>query len=148
MKKSDCDAIMKWASELSDEELENEYYNLVYDSLGSRAEEMQELGYDFADIAERKRYEKYLVEKCELLEQLCGKRKIELWKRKEVKPVKKETALEIIELRIHDLEILLSSASRNQALSDKADAWQYAINELILVRDTISNYSNSHEGEV
>lgn len=79
MKKSERNIIIKWADSLSSEELEKEYYNSVFDSLGSQTEEMYELGYDIRDIEERERHEKYLCEKSSLLEELCEKRGIPLW---------------------------------------------------------------------
>ena len=86
MKKSDKDALIKWAENLTDEELEKEYYEAVNDSLGSQTEDMYELGYDMADIREREKHEKYLAEKSSILEALCEKRGIKLWERdKEVK---------------------------------------------------------------
>lgn len=57
-----------------------EYYNAVYNSIGSQCEDMYELGYDIADIAEREKYEKYLVQRADLLCSLCEKRGIMLWK--------------------------------------------------------------------
>lgn len=62
--------------------------------------------------------------------------------------MKKESALQIIETRIKDLDILLDSASRNPAMKEKAEMWQFAINELILVRDAIADISDSTESEV
>lgn len=52
MKKSEKNAIVKWASSLTDKELEKAYYEAVYDSLGSQAEVMYERGYDIRDIEE------------------------------------------------------------------------------------------------
>ena len=49
------------------------------DSLGSETEEMYELGYDIRDIIEREKFEKWLGEKSNLLEQLCEERGIKLW---------------------------------------------------------------------
>ena len=80
MKKTEKDAILKWAAALTDAELESEYYDSVFDSLGSETEDMYELGYDMADIRERESFEKYLAEKSGLLETLCMERGIELWK--------------------------------------------------------------------
>lgn len=40
---------------------------------------MYELGYDPIDIAEQERYEKYLSEKADVLEELCERRGIKLW---------------------------------------------------------------------
>lgn len=62
--------------------------------------------------------------------------------------MKKELALLIIKTRIKALEILLDSASRNMAMKEKADMWQFAINELVLVRDAIADISDSAESEV
>lgn len=72
--------LKKWAQSLSDEELGQEYYKAVFDSLGSEAEEMYERGYDMADILEREKYEQYLGVKADILERLCVKRGIPLWK--------------------------------------------------------------------
>ena len=80
MKKSERDALLEWAKNLTDDELETEYYKSVFDTLGSEAEEMYERGYDIGDIKEREKYEKYLGEKCDILEALCKERGIELWK--------------------------------------------------------------------
>lgn len=80
MKKSEKNAIIKWASSLTDEELEKEYYDAVYDSLGSQTEQMYELGYDIVDIEEREKHEKFLCQKSTLLGYLCDERGIELWK--------------------------------------------------------------------
>ena len=59
--------------------MEDAYYDAVYDYLGSKTEKMYELGYDSVDIAEQKRYEKYLGEKTAILERLCIERGIKLW---------------------------------------------------------------------
>lgn len=71
--------LTKWADELSDKDLEDAYYDAVYDCLGSKTEKMYELGYDFVDIAEQERYEKYLSEKANVLEEVCERRGIKLW---------------------------------------------------------------------
>lgn len=68
MKKSERNAIVKWAESATDEELEKEYYNCVFSSLGSQTEDMYELGYDLADIKEREQYEKFCVKS-----RLCSK---------------------------------------------------------------------------
>lgn len=79
MTKSEKNKIIKWASTLTDEELEKEYYRAVQDTLGSESEEMYERGYDIQDIIEREKYEDWLDQKCDLLEKLCYERGIELW---------------------------------------------------------------------
>lgn len=71
--------IIIFASKLTDEELEKEYYNSVYGCLGSQCESMYEMGYDIVDIVEREKYEKYLSQRVNLLESICNKRGIKLW---------------------------------------------------------------------
>lgn len=71
--------LTKWAGKLPDKDLEDAYYDAVYDCLGSETEEIYERGYDFVDIAEQERYEKYLSEKADVLEELCERRGIKLW---------------------------------------------------------------------
>ena len=79
MTKSERNQIIKWANTLTDEELEEEYYDAVFDTLGSQAEEMYERGWDMQDIIEREEYEKYLGQIADLLESLCYGRGIKLW---------------------------------------------------------------------
>ena len=79
MTKSEKNNIIKWAKTLTDDELEKEYYNAVFDTLGSQAEEMYERGWDMQDIIEREKYENWLDQKSDLLEQLCYERGIKLW---------------------------------------------------------------------
>ena len=79
MTKSEKNKIIKWASTLTDDELEKEYYRAVYDTLGSESEIMYERGYDMQDVIEREKYEDWLDQKCDLLERLCYERGIELW---------------------------------------------------------------------
>ena len=79
MKKSEKNALLKWAENLTDEDLEKEYYDAVYDSLGSQTEKMYELGYDIRDIEEREKHEKFLREKSDILASLCERRGIKLW---------------------------------------------------------------------
>ena len=79
MTKSEKNRIIKWANALTDKELEKEYYHVAFDTLGSQAEEMYERGWDRQDIIEREKYEKWLGQKADLLEQLCYERGIKLW---------------------------------------------------------------------
>lgn len=79
MKRRERIQLIKWADELSDKDLEDAYYDAVYDCLGSETEEMYERGYDLIDIAEQEKYEKYLGEKANVLERLCMERGIKLW---------------------------------------------------------------------
>ena len=79
MTKSEKNRIIKWANALTDKELEKEYYNAAFDTLGSQAEEMYERGWDRQDVIEREKYEKWLGQKADLLESLCYERGIKLW---------------------------------------------------------------------
>ena len=79
MTKSEKNKIIKCTNTLTDEELEKEYYDAVFDTLGSQAEAMYEQGWDMQDVIERNEYEKWLDQKCDLLERLCCERGIELW---------------------------------------------------------------------
>lgn len=79
MNRSERKSIVDWANSLSDEELENEYYKSVFDSLGSEVEEMYERGWDMQDILEREKFEKWLGEKSDILASICEERGIKLW---------------------------------------------------------------------
>ncbi|MFQ9785832.1 MAG: hypothetical protein ACLRYF_04295 [Mediterraneibacter faecis] len=79
MKRRERIQLTKWANELSDKDLEDAYYDAVYDCLGSKTEKMYDLGYDPIDIAEQEKCEKYLSEKADVLEELCERRGIKLW---------------------------------------------------------------------
>ena len=83
MKLKEKNSLIKWANTLSDKELKDEYYEAVYDSLGSQTDKMYELGYDMRDIKERELYEKYLCEKADILENICVERGIGLWEEDE-----------------------------------------------------------------
>ena len=81
MTKSERNQIIKWANTLSDEELKGEYYDSVFDCLGSQAEEMYERGWNMVDIREREKYEDWLCQRSDVLEALCYGRGIKLWER-------------------------------------------------------------------
>ena len=79
MTKSEKNEIIEWANTLTDEELEEEYYDAVFETLVSQAEEMYERGWDMQDVIEREKYEKYLSQRADLLESLCYGRGVKLW---------------------------------------------------------------------
>lgn len=79
MKLKDRNILIKWAKNLSDEELEDKYYEAVFDSLGSVAEKMYDLCYDMMDIEEQEECEKYRCDKADILGWLCEQRGIKLW---------------------------------------------------------------------
>ena len=79
MNKRGLAKLKKWTDTLTDEQLKKEYYDAVFDTLGSQAEEMYERGYDIADIREREKYERWLLKQSDMLEDICSERGIELW---------------------------------------------------------------------
>ena len=79
MNKRELAKLKKWTDTLTDEELKKEYYDAVFDTLGSQAEEMYDRGYDIADIQEREKYEKWLSRQSDMLEEICSERGIKLW---------------------------------------------------------------------
>lgn len=79
MNKRELAKLKKWTDTLTDEKLKKEYYDAVFDTLGSQAEEMYERGYDEADIREREEYERWLSRRSAMLEEICSERGIKLW---------------------------------------------------------------------
>ena len=78
MKLKERNELIKWANNLPDEQLEDEYYDAIFDSLGSITEKMYDLGYDIRDIKEQEEYEKYRHDKADILGWLCEQRGIQL----------------------------------------------------------------------
>ena len=64
---------------LTNEQLEKEYYDSVFDSLGSQVDIMYERGYDMVDIIEREKHERFICERSDILGCLCEERGIKLW---------------------------------------------------------------------
>ena len=79
MNKREYAKLKKWADTLTDEQLKEEYYDALYDSLGSQTEEMYECGYDIVDILEREKHERRLSRQRAMLEKICSERGIALW---------------------------------------------------------------------
>ena len=79
MNKRELAKLKRWTDTLTDEQLKKEYYDAVFKTLGSQAEEMYERGYDIADIREREKYERWLSRRRAMLEMICSERGIELW---------------------------------------------------------------------
>lgn len=79
MNKREYAKLKKWTDTLTDEQLKEEYYDAVFKTLGSQAEEMYERGYDIADILEREKYERWLSRQSDMLEAICSERGIVLW---------------------------------------------------------------------
>lgn len=79
MTRTEKNRAIKWARGLSDEELEKQYYDVVFSCLGSEAEEMYERGWDITDVLEREKYERDLLVLSHILECVCKERGIQLW---------------------------------------------------------------------
>ena len=79
MTRQEKEQIKKRAEKMTNDELEAEYYKAVLDCLGSQTERMYELGYDISDILEQEKFEEYLCDQADVLEQICHERGINLW---------------------------------------------------------------------
>ena len=79
MNKRELAKLRKWTDTLTDEELKKEYYESMFDCLGSQCDEMYERGYPIEDIQERAKFEKYLSRREEMLAVICEERKIKLF---------------------------------------------------------------------
>lgn len=79
--KSEINRIIKENVALSDEDLLNKYFDLVYnDVLGSPAEQMEDAGWDEADIKERREYEEYVDRYTDILARMLQERGIDPWR--------------------------------------------------------------------
>lgn len=79
MTRSEKAKLRAWATSLTNEELEQEYYDASLKSLGSEAERMYEMGYDIADCIECEKNERDLVVKADILGSICEERGIQLY---------------------------------------------------------------------
>lgn len=79
MNKREFAKLKKWTDTLTDEQLKKEYYDTMFRTLGSQAEEMWERGYDEADIREMEKYERWLSRQSDMIETICHERGIKLW---------------------------------------------------------------------
>lgn len=55
----------------------------------------------------------------------------------------KEKTLKIIETRISDLDALIKIGSQNELQKNNVEMWQFARNELVLVRDSVADIEES-----
>lgn len=55
----------------------------------------------------------------------------------------KEKTLKIIETRISDLDALIKIGSQNETQKSNVETWQFARNELVLVRDAVADVEES-----
>lgn len=81
LRKSEVNRIIKENSALSNEDLLNKYFDIVYrDVLGSQAEQMEEAGWDELDVKERREYEHYMDCYTDILAGMLQERGIDPWK--------------------------------------------------------------------
>lgn len=55
----------------------------------------------------------------------------------------KEKTLKIIEIRISDLDALIKIGLQNESQKNNVEMWQFARNELVLVRDSVADIEES-----
>lgn len=55
----------------------------------------------------------------------------------------KEKTLKIIETRISDLDALIKIGLQNETQKNNVEMWQFARNELVLVRDAVADVGES-----
>lgn len=81
LRKSEVNRIIKENSALSNENLLNKYFDIVYnDVLGSQAEQMEESGWDESDVKERREYEHYMNCYTDILAGMLQERGVDPWK--------------------------------------------------------------------
>lgn len=81
LRKSEINQIIKENSALSNEDLLNKYFDLVYnDVLGSQAEQMEDAGRNESDVKERREYEHYMDCYTDILAGMLQERGVDPWK--------------------------------------------------------------------
>ena len=81
LRKSEMNRIIKENSALSNEDLLNKYFDIVYhDVLGSQADRMEDAGWNESDVKERREYEHYMRCYSDILEGMLQERGIDPWK--------------------------------------------------------------------
>ena len=79
--KSEVNRIIKENSALSNEELLNKYFDIVYhDVLGSQAEQMEDAGWDESDVKDSREYEHYMNCYTDILAGMLEERGVDPWK--------------------------------------------------------------------
>lgn len=81
LRKSEINRIIKENAALSNNDLLDKYFDLIIrDCLGSRAEQMEEAGYEESDIRERREYEHYMDCYTDILASMLQERGVDPWK--------------------------------------------------------------------
>ena len=80
-RKSEINRIIKENAVLSNEDLLNKYFDIVYrDVLGSQAEQMEDAGWNESDVKERREYESCMGYCADILEGMLQERGLDPWK--------------------------------------------------------------------
>lgn len=80
LRKAEINRIIKENTALSNEDLLNKYFDLVYhDVLGSQAARMEDAGWDESDVKERREYEEYMDCYTDILDGMLQERGIDPW---------------------------------------------------------------------
>ena len=80
LNKSEVNRIIKENAVLSNEDLLNKYFDIVYrDVLGSQAEQMEDAGWDESDVKDRREYEHYMGCYADILEGMLQERGLDPW---------------------------------------------------------------------
>ena len=81
LRKSEINRIIKENAALSNEDLLNKYFDLVYhDVLGSQADRMEDAGWDESDVKERREYEEYMDCYTDVLHRMLLERGVDPWR--------------------------------------------------------------------
>ena len=81
LRKSAINRIIKESAALSNEDLVNKYFDIVYhDGLGSQADRMEDAGWDELDVKERREYEEYMDCYTDVLHRMLLERGVDPWK--------------------------------------------------------------------
>lgn len=81
LRKSEINRIIKENTALSNEDLINKYFDLIYrECLGSKAERMEDAGWDASDILEQREYEHYMNCYTDILKEMLQERGVDPWK--------------------------------------------------------------------
>lgn len=81
LRKSEINRIIKENATLSDTDLLDKYFDLVYrDCLGSKADRMEEAGYEDSDVREQREYEDYMGCYTDILHRMLLERGVDPWK--------------------------------------------------------------------
>lgn len=81
LRKSEVNRIIKENAALSNDELLHKFFDLIWrDVLGSRADRMEDAGWDESDIQEQREYEHYMNCYTDIIAGMLQERGVDPWK--------------------------------------------------------------------